>query len=106
MCFYAYILSTETKIIIRWADIVELDKTNSLLFPDSIHIVTRDGKEVSKNINVNTCKSYFSYLIFIFLQHYFSMFLHKSETYSLMEQLTNLAMKRYAFNYYFKSCHK
>lgn len=29
------------------------------------------------------------------LQHYFSMFLHKSETYSLMEQLTNIAMKRY-----------
>ncbi|XP_001600394.2 TBC1 domain family member 9 isoform X2 [Nasonia vitripennis] len=71
MCFYAYILSKETKLVIRWADIVELDKTNSLLFPDSIRIVTRDGKE-----------------------HYFSMFLHKSETYSLMEQLTNLAMKR------------
>ena len=29
-----------------------------------------------------------------YLQHYFSMFLHKSETYSLMEQLTNIAMKR------------
>ncbi|XP_014214911.1 TBC1 domain family member 9 isoform X2 [Copidosoma floridanum] len=71
MCFYAYILSKETKLAIRWADIVELDKTNSILFPDSIRIVTRDGKE-----------------------HYFSMFLHKSETYSLMEQLTNLAMKR------------
>lgn len=72
MCFYAYILSKETKLVIRWADIVALDKTNSIVFPDSIRIVTRDGKE-----------------------HYFSMFLHKSETYSLMEQLTNLAMKRY-----------
>lgn len=30
----------------------------------------------------------------LLLQHYFSMFLHKSETYSLMEQLTNIAMKR------------
>ncbi|KAL7305876.1 hypothetical protein TKK_0001884 [Trichogramma kaykai] len=71
MCFYSYILSKETKLIIRWADIIELDKTNSLVFPDSIHVVTRDSKE-----------------------HYFSMFLHKSETYSLMEQLTNFAMKR------------
>ncbi|XP_076233513.1 TBC1 domain family member 8/9 isoform X2 [Calliopsis andreniformis] len=37
----------------------------------SIRVVTRDNKE-----------------------HYFSTFLHKSETYSLMEQLTNIAMKR------------
>ncbi|XP_012275102.1 TBC1 domain family member 9 [Orussus abietinus] len=71
MSFYAYILSKETKLSIRWADIVELDKTNSILFPDSIRVVTRDGKE-----------------------HYFSMFLHKSETFSLMSQLTNIAMKR------------
>lgn len=47
MCFYAYILAKETKLIIRWADIVELDKTNSLVFPDSIRVVTRDSKEVS-----------------------------------------------------------
>ncbi|KAL2731408.1 TBC1 domain family member 9-like isoform X2 [Vespula squamosa] len=71
MCFYAYILARETKLVIRWADIIELGKTNSILIPDSIHVVTRDNKE-----------------------HYFSMFLHKSETYSLMEQLTNIAMKR------------
>ncbi|XP_074093659.1 TBC1 domain family member 8/9 isoform X2 [Cotesia typhae] len=71
LCFYAYILAKETKLIIRWADIIALDKTNSLVFPDSIRVVTRDNKE-----------------------HYFSMFLHKSETYSLMEQLTNIAMKR------------
>ncbi|XP_015603181.1 TBC1 domain family member 9 [Cephus cinctus] len=71
MCFYAYILAKETKLIVRWADIIELGKTNSILFPDSIRVVTRDNKE-----------------------HYFSMFLHKSETFSLMEQLTNIAMKR------------
>ncbi|XP_046428118.1 TBC1 domain family member 9 isoform X1 [Neodiprion fabricii] len=71
MCFYAYILSKETKLVIRWADITVLDKTNSILFPDSIRVITRDNKE-----------------------HYFSMFLHKAETFSLMEQLTNIAMKR------------
>ena len=48
MCFYAYILARETKLIIRWADITELNKTNSILFPDSIRVVTRDNKEVNK----------------------------------------------------------
>ncbi|EGI61255.1 TBC1 domain family member 9, partial [Acromyrmex echinatior] len=71
MCFYAYILARETKLTIRWTDITELNKTSSLIVPDSIRVVTRDNKE-----------------------HYFSMFIHKSETYSLMEQLTNIAMKR------------
>lgn len=47
MCFYAYILARETKLIIRWADITELSKTNSILFPDSIRVVTRDNKEVN-----------------------------------------------------------
>ncbi|XP_069703909.1 TBC1 domain family member 9 isoform X3 [Periplaneta americana] len=70
LCFYAYILGRETKLVIRWTDITELDKTSSLLFPDSIRIATREK------------------------EHHFSMFLHKSETFALMEQLTNLAMKQ------------
>jgi hypothetical protein len=36
---------------------------------------------------------YICMCVFIF-QHHFSMFLHKSETFMLMEQLTNLAMKQ------------
>ncbi|GFG40993.1 hypothetical protein Cfor_12589, partial [Coptotermes formosanus] len=70
LCFYAFILGRETKLVIRWTDITELDKTSSLLFPDSIRIATREK------------------------EHHFSMFLHKSETFMLMEQLTNLAMKQ------------
>lgn len=46
MCFYAYILARETKLTVRWTDITELNKTNSLLVPDSIRVVTRDNKEV------------------------------------------------------------
>jgi hypothetical protein len=42
LCFYAYILGRETKLVIRWTDITELDKTNSLLFPDSIRVATRE----------------------------------------------------------------
>lgn len=50
MCFYSYILSRETKLIVRWADIIELDKTNSILFPDSIRVMTRDNKEVRVSV--------------------------------------------------------
>jgi len=42
LCFYAYILGRETKLVIRWTDITELDKTSSLLFRDSIRIATRE----------------------------------------------------------------
>lgn len=42
LCFYAYILGKETKLIVRWTDVTELDKTSSLLFPDSIRIATRE----------------------------------------------------------------
>lgn len=46
LCFYAYILGKETKFIVRWADITDLDKTNGLLFPDSIRVGTRDHQVV------------------------------------------------------------
>lgn len=46
MCFYAYILARETKLIVRWTDITALSKTSSLIVPDSIRVVTRDNKEV------------------------------------------------------------
>ncbi|KAK7864755.1 hypothetical protein R5R35_012261 [Gryllus longicercus] len=70
LCFYAYILGRETKLAIRWSDVTELEKTSSLLFPDSIRIATREK------------------------EYHFSMFLHKGETFTLMEQLVNMAMKQ------------
>ncbi|XP_046964550.1 TBC1 domain family member 9 [Vanessa cardui] len=70
MCFYSYIFGRKTALKIRWADVTELAKTNSLLFPDSIKMVTRDG------------------------EHYFTMFLKKNETFALMQQLANIAMKQ------------
>ena len=33
-------------------------------------------------------------MVNFFFQHYFTVLLHKSETFALMEQLTNLAMKQ------------
>ncbi|XP_044755659.1 TBC1 domain family member 9 isoform X1 [Coccinella septempunctata] len=69
-CFHSYILGHHTKEIIRWSDVKELKKINSMLAPDSIKIVTRDK------------------------EYYFNMFLKKAETFTLMEQLVDLAMKR------------
>ncbi|XP_037074433.1 LOW QUALITY PROTEIN: TBC1 domain family member 9-like [Pollicipes pollicipes] len=70
LSFYSFILGREVKVRLRWTDIVSLDKSNSLIFPDSIKISTRQ-------------KSYF-----------FSMFLRKRETYDLIEQLANIAMRQ------------
>ncbi|KYB25652.1 hypothetical protein TcasGA2_TC032528 [Tribolium castaneum] len=69
-CFYAFILGLDTKVCIRWSDVIELSKKNSIVFPDSIKIVTREK------------------------EYHFSMFLTKNETFKLMEQLVDLAMKR------------
>ncbi|KAJ8968056.1 hypothetical protein NQ314_002495 [Rhamnusium bicolor] len=69
-CFHAFILGLDTKVCIRWSEVTELSKKNSLVFPDSIQISTRE-----KDYN-------------------FSMFLSKNETFTLMEQLVDLAVKR------------
>ncbi|KAF5307076.1 hypothetical protein FQR65_LT07135 [Abscondita terminalis] len=69
LCFHAYILGLDTKLVIRWSEVTELGKTNSLLFADSIRIATREK------------------------EYHFSMFLKKNETYALMEQLADLAAK-------------
>jgi hypothetical protein len=57
LCFYAFILGRETKLVIRWTDITELDKTSSLLFPDSIRIATRE-KEVCTGHYAHTSHTY------------------------------------------------
>ncbi|XP_022667805.1 TBC1 domain family member 9B-like [Varroa jacobsoni] len=71
MCFYSYLLGKETKIILRWTEISVLEKSRNFLFPESIHIVTRDDKE-----------------------YLFSLFTSIKETFQLMEQLANLAMRQ------------
>ncbi|CAG9825643.1 unnamed protein product [Phaedon cochleariae] len=69
-CFHAFILGIDTKVCVRWSEVMSLDKRNSLILPDSMQLVTRE-----KVYN-------------------FSMFLSRNETFSLMEQLVDLAMKR------------
>lgn len=46
LCFYTYILGIEDKIVVRWADVVNLEK-NSKMLSYIITVTTRDKREVS-----------------------------------------------------------
>uniref|UniRef100_A0A8I6A9P8 TBC1 domain family member 8B n=1 Tax=Rattus norvegicus TaxID=10116 RepID=A0A8I6A9P8_RAT len=70
LSFYSFLLGSEIKLIISWDAISKLEKTSSVIVAESIHVCSQGEN------------------------HYFSMFLHINETYLLMEQLTNYAIKR------------
>ncbi|PIO40508.1 hypothetical protein AB205_0052540, partial [Aquarana catesbeiana] len=58
------------KLVIRWVDITQLEKTATLILPDMIKASTRSS------------------------EHFFSVFLNITETFKLMEQLANMAMRQ------------
>ncbi|XP_041441997.1 TBC1 domain family member 9B isoform X2 [Xenopus laevis] len=70
LCFYSFLLGKEVTLIIQWLDVTQLDKNATLLFPECITVRTRDS------------------------EYHFSMFLNISETFKLMEQLANIAMRQ------------
>ncbi|KAG7333745.1 hypothetical protein KOW79_002152 [Hemibagrus wyckioides] len=70
LCFYSYLLGKEAKLLVRWADITQLEKNATLLLPDMVRVSTR-------------CS-----------EHVFSVFLNINETFKLMEQLANIAMRQ------------
>lgn len=70
MCFYSFLMGKEARLVIRWLDVVSLERSSSMLFTDGIKVTTREGE--------------FS----------FSLLLHITETFGLMEQLANLAMRQ------------
>uniref|UniRef100_A0A8C5LYK0 TBC1 domain family member 9 n=1 Tax=Leptobrachium leishanense TaxID=445787 RepID=A0A8C5LYK0_9ANUR len=70
LSFYSYILGKEVKFVIRWMDITQLEKTATLLLPDVIKVCTRSS------------------------QQFFSLFLNIGETFKLMEQLANMAIRQ------------
>ncbi|XP_075398216.1 TBC1 domain family member 9B [Tenrec ecaudatus] len=70
LCFYSFLLGKEVSLVVQWVDVTRLEKNATLLFPESIRVDTRDQ------------------------ELFFSMFLNIAETFKLMEQLANLAMRQ------------
>ncbi|KAM4621446.1 TBC1 domain family member 9B isoform 2-T2 [Polymixia lowei] len=70
LCFYSFLLGKEVTLVIQWTDVTQLEKNATLLFPESVCVSTR-----------NT-------------EHFFSMFLNINDTFKLMEQLANIAMRQ------------
>ncbi|KAI1898593.1 hypothetical protein AGOR_G00073990 [Albula goreensis] len=70
LCFYSFLLGKEVTLVVQWTDVTQLDKNATLLFPESIRVSTRDT------------------------EHFFSMFLNINDTFKLMEQLANIAMRQ------------
>uniref|UniRef100_A0A8C9TE38 TBC1 domain family member 9B n=1 Tax=Scleropages formosus TaxID=113540 RepID=A0A8C9TE38_SCLFO len=70
LCFYSFLLGKEVTLVVQWTDVTQLEKDAAVLFPESIRVSTRDT------------------------EHYFSMFLNINETFKLMEQLANIAMRQ------------
>ncbi|KAK1175874.1 TBC1 domain family member 9-like isoform X1 [Acipenser oxyrinchus oxyrinchus] len=70
LSFYSFLLGKEAKLVIRWTDITQLEKNATLLLPETIKVSTRSS------------------------EHIFSVFLNINETFKLMEQLANIAMRQ------------
>ncbi|ERE79813.1 TBC1 domain family member 9 [Cricetulus griseus] len=70
LCFSSFLMGREAKLVIRWVDITQLEKNATLLLPDVIKVNTRSS------------------------EHFFSVFLNINETFKLMEQLANIAMRQ------------
>ncbi|XP_066570863.1 TBC1 domain family member 8B isoform X2 [Amia ocellicauda] len=71
LSFYSFLLGSEVKFVVSWDEIWKLEKTSTVILTESIHVSAR-GED-----------------------HYFSMFLHLNETFLLMEQLADYAIKRF-----------
>ncbi|TRY93970.1 hypothetical protein DNTS_021122 [Danionella cerebrum] len=69
----------KVSLVVQWTDVTQLEKNATLVFPESVCVSTRDT------------------------QHFFSMFLNITETFKLMEQLANMAMRRLLDNQSFSA---
>ncbi|XP_029283098.1 TBC1 domain family member 9B isoform X2 [Cottoperca gobio] len=70
LCFYSFLLGKEVTLVVQWSEVTQLEKNATLVFPESVRVSTRHT------------------------EHFFSMFLNINDTFKLMEQLANIAMRQ------------
>lgn len=70
LCFYSFLLGKEVTLVVPWTEVTRLEKNATLVFPESVRVSTRDA------------------------EHFFSVFLNINDTFKLMEQLANIAMRQ------------
>ncbi|XP_027865430.1 LOW QUALITY PROTEIN: TBC1 domain family member 9B [Xiphophorus couchianus] len=70
LCFYSFLLGKEVTLVVQWTEVTQLEKNATLVFPESVRVSTRNA------------------------EHFFSMFLNVNDTFKLMEQLANIAMRQ------------
>ncbi|MED6237033.1 TBC1 domain member 9B [Ataeniobius toweri] len=70
LCFYSFLLGKEVTLVVPWTEVTQLEKNATLVFPESVRVSTRNA------------------------EHFFSMFLNINDTFKLMEQLANIAMRQ------------
>ncbi|XP_070768835.1 TBC1 domain family member 9B [Enoplosus armatus] len=70
LCFYSFLLGKEVTLVVQWTEVTQLEKNATLVFPESVRVSTR------------------------LTEHFFSMFLNINDTFKLMEQLANIAMRQ------------
>ncbi|XP_061690467.1 TBC1 domain family member 9B isoform X2 [Syngnathoides biaculeatus] len=70
LCFYSFLLGKEVALVVQWTEVTQLEKNATLLFPESVRVTTRTD------------------------EHFFSMFLNINDTFKLMEQLANMAVRQ------------
>ncbi|CAN9514560.1 unnamed protein product [Ophioblennius macclurei] len=70
LCFYSFLLGKEVTLVVPWTEVTQLEKNATLLFPESVRVSTR------------------------LTEHFFSVFLNINDTFKLMEQLANIAMRQ------------
>ncbi|XP_077465400.1 TBC1 domain family member 9B-like isoform X1 [Stigmatopora argus] len=70
LCFYSFLLGKEVSLVVQWTEVTQLEKNATLLFPESVRVQTRTD------------------------EHFFSVFLDVNDTFKLMEQLANMAMRQ------------
>ncbi|XP_062416437.1 TBC1 domain family member 9B isoform X2 [Pungitius pungitius] len=70
LCFYSFLMGKEVILVVQWTEVTQLEKNANLVFPESVCVSTRHT------------------------EHFFSMFLNINDTFKLMEQLANIAMRQ------------